>query len=261
MTLPTIRLLGLDFAVAAPAAVLDWVLERPATAGFNYVVTPNADHLVRLARAPGLRAVYDRAALRLLDSRVVRRAARVLGLPAPPVLPGSDLAAAVLAALVPGERITLVGLPPDWLPALVRRTGIAPPAHCNPARGFEHDPAALAAVVRFVEDHPARFVFLAVGAPRQEMLAAAIAVGGRARGLGLCVGAGIDFLAGRARRAPGWMQRTGLEWLHRLGQDPVRLVQRYLRDDPAVFALLLSERRRARDGGGQLYNGPGRPYV
>lgn len=257
MTLPTIRLLGLEFAAAAPGAVLDWVLARPATAGFGYVVTPNADHLVRLVREPGLRAVYDGAALRLLNSRVVQRAARALGLPAPPVLPGSDLVAAVLAALPPGERITLIGLPAAWLPALVRRTGIASPAHCDPPRGFEHDPAALAAVVRFVEDHPARFVFLAVGAPRQEVLAAAIAAGGRARGLGLCVGAGIDFLAGRVRRAPGWMQRAGLEWLHRLSQDPVRLARRYLRDDPAVFALLL----RARRGRAQVYNRPERPYV
>jgi exopolysaccharide biosynthesis WecB/TagA/CpsF family protein len=248
VSLPSVRLLGLDFAAAAPGAVLDWMLARPAATGFGYVVTPNADHLVRLARVPDLRGVYDGAALRLLDSRVVAGAARALGLPAPPVLPGSDLAAAVLAVLPPGERITLVGLPPAWLPALVRRTGIAAPAHCDPPRGFAHDPAALAAVVRFVEDHPARFVFLAVGAPRQELLAAAIAAGGRAQGLGLCVGAGIDFLAGRVRRAPRWIQRAGLEWLHRLSQDPARLARRYLRDDPAVFALLLAERRR---GGAQ----------
>jgi len=167
-------------------------------------------------------------------------------LPAPPVVAGSDLAADLLAALPSGERVTLVGLPPAWLPALVRRTGIAAPAHCDPPRGFVRDPAALAAVVRFVEEHPARFVFLAVGAPQQEVLAAAIAARGRARGLGLCVGAAMDFLAGRARRAPRWMQRAGLEWLHRLGCEPGRLARRYLRDDPAIFALLLAERRRLR---------------
>ena len=244
--IPTTRLLGLDFAAAAPATVLEWALARPAEAPFGYVVTPNADHLVRLAREPALASVYAAAELRLLDSRVVRRAARVLGLPPPPVVPGSDLAAALLAVLPPGERITLVGLPPVWLPALVRRTGIAPPAHCDPPRGFARDAAALAEVVRFVEAHPARFVILAVGAPQQELLAAAIAAGGRARGLGLCVGAAIDFLAGRARRAPWWMQRAGLEWLHRLGHEPRRLAARYLCDDPAIFALLLDERRRAR---------------
>ena len=245
--IPTVRLLGQEFAAAAPAAVRAWALARPAAAPFGYVVTPNADHLVRLARDPALASVYAAAELRLLDSRVVRRAARVLGLPAPPVVAGSDLTAALLAALPPGERITLVGLPAAWLPALVRRTGIAPPAHCDPPRGFAADPAALDAVVRFVEAHPARFVVLAVGAPRQEMLAAAIAAGGRARGLGLCVGAAVDFLAGRARRAPGWMQRGGLEWLHRLGREPGRLAGRYLRDDPEIFRLLLAERlRRAR---------------
>ena len=243
--IPVRRLLGLDFAAVPPAAILAWVLARPAAAGFAYVVTPNADHLVRLRRQPDLLPVYAGAALRLLDSRVVRLAARGLGLPAPPVVPGSDLTAALLAALPAGERVTLVGLPQAWLPALCRRTGLADPAHCDPPPRFEHDPAALAAVVRFVEAHPARFVLLAVGAPRQELLAAAIAARGRATGLGLCVGAALDFLAGRSRRAPGWMQAAGLEWLHRLGQDPARLARRYLREDPAIFAMLLAARRGA----------------
>ncbi|MDE2581399.1 MAG: WecB/TagA/CpsF family glycosyltransferase, partial [Rhodospirillales bacterium] len=166
----------------------------------------------------------------------------------------------VLAALPPGERITLIGLPAPWLEPLCRRTGIAAPAHCNPPRGFAQDKAALAAVVRFVEAHPARFVLLAVGAPQQERLAAAIAARGAATGLGLCVGAAIDFLAGRARRAPGWMQHAGLEWLHRLGQEPRRLARRYLRDDPAIFALLLAERQRRAAGGPEADAGASRGY-
>ena len=68
--------------------------------------------------------------------------------------------------------------------------------------------------------HPARFVFLAVGSPRQERLAAAIAATGQATGTGLCIGASLDFLAGVQRRAPSWLQRAGLEWLHRLRRRP-----------------------------------------
>ena len=50
------------------------------------------------------------------------------------------------------------------------------------------------------------------------------------------VGAAFDFHSGRVRQAPRWMQRSGLEWLYRLGSDPRRLAKRYLRNNPR-FAL------------------------
>jgi exopolysaccharide biosynthesis WecB/TagA/CpsF family protein len=96
--------------------------------------------------------------------------------------------------------------------------------------------------VAFVLAHPARFVFLAVGSPQQEVLAAAIAATGRATGIGLCIGASLEFLAGGSRRAPRWMQRCGLEWLFRLCRDPRRLAHRYLIHSPAVLAMLLRAR-------------------
>jgi N-acetylglucosaminyldiphosphoundecaprenol N-acetyl-beta-D-mannosaminyltransferase len=46
----------------------------------------------------------------------------------------------------------------------------------------------------------------------------------------LCIGATIDFLAGEKRRAPLWMRRVGLEWLHRVASEPRRLARRYARD-------------------------------
>jgi UDP-N-acetyl-D-mannosaminuronic acid transferase (WecB/TagA/CpsF family) len=239
----TVRLLGLDFADLDAAGAAALLAGRAAEAPFGYVVTPNADHLVRLARQPALLPLYRNAALCLLDSRVVRRAAVGLGLAAPCVATGSDLTAALLRAhLRPGERVTIVGLRPSLLPALVRACGLAPPAHYDPPMGFDRDPAAFRQTVEFVLAHPARFTFLAVGSPRQERLAAAIAASRRATGIGLCIGASLDFLAGAERRAPGWAQRAGLEWLHRLAADPKRLARRYLLDNPPIFALLLRER-------------------
>jgi exopolysaccharide biosynthesis WecB/TagA/CpsF family protein len=182
--------------------------------------------------------------LRLLDSRVVAGMGGVIGLPMPPVVTGSDLTEALLLALM-RERVTIIGLAPEWLPALVKRYGIPRPAHHNPPPGFEHDPAAFAAAVQFAVSHPARITFLAVGSPRQERLAAAIAASGQATGIGLCVGASLEFLAGGRRRAPVWMRRTGFEWLHRLLTNPRRLARRYLLDSPAIIPLLLRERWRA----------------
>lgn len=240
--MPTVRLLGLEFADLDVETAANWLSQRPAAAPFGYVTTPNADHLVRLRRTPELVTVYQDALMRLLDSRVVARVARLAGLAVPHVAPGSDLTALLLTRHVaPGERITIIGLQPQWLPALVAHCGIAPPAHHCPPRGFERDPASLRAAVDFVLMHPARFVFLAVGSPRQEMLAAAIASTQRATGVGLCIGASLEFLAGAARRAPLWMRYAGLEWLHRFGNNPRKLARRYLRDCPAVFPMLLRE--------------------
>jgi N-acetylglucosaminyldiphosphoundecaprenol N-acetyl-beta-D-mannosaminyltransferase len=238
-----LQLLGLEFADLDAAAAAELLAGRQASAPFGYVTTPNADHLVRLQRRPELRPLYQNAMLRLLDSRVVALAARLVGLCAPRVAPGSDLTALLLARhLRPGERITIVGLSPRWLPALVARCGLAPPAHCDPPHGFERDPAAMRSAVEFVLTHPARFVFLAVGSPRQEMLAAAIQATGGATGIGLCIGASLEFIAGAQPRAPVWMRNAGLEWLHRLCRDPRRLARRYLMDCPSIVPMLLRER-------------------
>ncbi len=238
-----VRLLGVDFADFDAEEAAARIAARPAGTPFGYVVTPNADHLVRLARQPALRPLYQNAAMCLLDSRVVRRAARTLALKAPRVATGSDLTARLLTRhVLPGERVTIIGLRARHLPALTAICDLAPPAHYDPPMGFDRDRDGMRRAVDFVLAHPARLVFLAVGSPRQERLAAAIAATGRATGTGLCIGASLDFITGAERRAPCWLQRAGLEWLHRLGTDPARLGRRYLLDNPPVFALLLRER-------------------
>lgn len=241
-----VRLLGLDFADTSTALAAALIAGRPPDAAFGYVVTPNADHLVRMHRSRNLRALYDNAWLRLLDSRVVAEVAHVVGLPTPSVAPGSDLTALLFERYVsPADRITIIGLAVRWLSPLLTRYGLAACAHYDPPRGFERDPAMLAATVAFVLAHPARYVFLAVGSPRQEILADAIRRCGRATGSGLCIGASLEFLAGAHRRAPGWMQRSGLEWLYRLGSDPLHMAHRYLLDSPVIIPLLLRERLRS----------------
>jgi N-acetylglucosaminyldiphosphoundecaprenol N-acetyl-beta-D-mannosaminyltransferase len=244
----TVSLLGFNFADLNADAAAKAIAARPADAPFGYVVTPNADHLVRLSRDPALATMYRDAWMRLLDSRVVAALGTVLGVPVPRVATGSDLTSLLLSRHIhPSEKITIIGLRSAWLPALVGRCGLAEPFHYDPPMGFDRDPAAFEATVAFVLSHPARLVFLAVGSPRQERLAAAIAATGRATGTGLCIGASLGFLAGAAPRAPRWLQRLGLEWAYRLGGDPRRLARRYLLDSPRIVPLLLRERRTAGD--------------
>ena len=57
----------------------------------------------------------------------------------------------------------------------------------------------------------------------------------------LGVGAAFDFHAGRVSQAPRWMQRSGLEWLYRLGCEPRRLWRRYLRNNPLFVLKFFSQ--------------------
>lgn len=63
----------------------------------------------------------------------------------------------------------------------------------------------------------------------------------------LGIGAGLDFWAGTAQRAPEWVSAAGLEWLYRLAREPRRLWRRYLVRDPAFLWILLRE-LRSREG-------------
>lgn len=207
---------------------------------YAYVVTPNADHLLRLQREPEFRRAYAQAAYILFDSRFLAHLLRLTRGLRLPVCTGSDLTGALLDKLArPQDRILLIGGSVEQAARLAARYDLHNLAHYNPPMGFAADPRAVEACLDFIEARsPFRFCFLAVGAPRQEMLALRLRQRGRARGLVLCIGASVDFLTGKQTRAPLWMQTLGLEWLHRLCQNPARMARRYLWEGPQLLAML-----------------------
>ncbi len=235
---------GIDFDPLDTAAAAAWLARITPDTPFRYVVTPNVDHIVRLdalgEQAPDGRALwraYRGAALVLCDSRVLARLARFYGV-ALPVAPGSDLTVRLLAKVAqPGDRIAIIGGDAALLAGLQARFPRLALVQHIPPMGMRDNPAALAAAAAFARDSAARFLLLAVGSPQQELLAALIAEASDATGCGLCIGASLDFITGRQRRAPRVVQRLGLEWAHRLASQPGRLWRRYLVDGPKIFRL------------------------
>jgi N-acetylglucosaminyldiphosphoundecaprenol N-acetyl-beta-D-mannosaminyltransferase len=207
---------------------------------FGYVVTPNVDHLIRYHDDPEFREQYADASYVLLDSRFLAHLLRVIRGTRVGVCTGSDLTARLISqAAAPHDSIVLIGGSAEQAGLLVQKFGLKALHHYNPPMGFIHDPREIEACLSFVEAHsPFRFCFLAVGAPQQEILAQSLKKRRAARGLALCIGASINFMTGKERRAPRWMQRSGLEWIYRLASDPSRLARRYLVRGPRVFALL-----------------------
>lgn len=239
-------------AKPAPAAKLTFQFDNYDLAGFTnvaanfgqnrygYVVTPNADHMIRLHEDASFRALYAAASYVLLDSRFLAKILRITKGLQLPVCTGSDLTAKLFSDVIKAEdSLVLIGGSVEQAQRLCARYGIKNLAHYNPPMGFIRDPKEVEACLRFIENHsPFRFCLLAVGAPQQELIAQNLKARGIARGLALCIGASINFLTGDERRAPVWMQQCGMEWLFRLLQAPGRMAKRYLVRGPRVFGLL-----------------------
>ena len=233
-----INFMNLDFSALDLDAALDAIAVRAALGGpFGYVATPNVDHMVGLAAEPARRALYEGAWLTLNDSRILAALAVRAGLVVPSA-PGADLAQRLFDEVIDRhEPITIIGGDAALIEALTRRYGLTDVRWYAPPGNLKAKPGAIVAAAVFAAEQKSRFTFLCVGAPQQEMIAYAMRARGDAAGIGVCVGAALEFLAGRKTRAPKWMRVWGLEWAFRLVSEPVRLWRRYLVDGPKVFAL------------------------
>ncbi|WP_417478075.1 WecB/TagA/CpsF family glycosyltransferase [Maricaulis sp.] len=223
------------------------IREREASKPFAFVVTPNVDHLVRLETDTVLATLYAQAWLTVCDSRVLELIGRFSGEKID-VTPGSDLTARLFETVIdPDETVTVIGASRDVIDAVTARYGLTDVRWHEPPMGLRHNREALEDCARFVAENPARFIFMCVGSPQQELVAEACLDRGDCTGLGLCVGASLDFLGGKTERAPAWMQRSRLEWLHRLASEPRRMWRRYLVDGPKVFLLWQRWRKAQRE--------------
>jgi N-acetylglucosaminyldiphosphoundecaprenol N-acetyl-beta-D-mannosaminyltransferase len=163
---------------------------------------------------------------------------------------GPDLMLTVIeAAAREHVAIGLLGGKPQVLDELMKRLAAKFPAldivyHFSPPfRPLDHTEDAR--IIDDINQSGARILFVGLGCPRQEMWMAEHA--GKVRAVMLGVGAAFDFHAGAVRQAPGWMQRTGLEWAFRFSQEPARLWRRYLYHNPRfMLAQWLGSSRRLR---------------
>jgi len=239
-----VQFIDVAFTARATQSVIEAVGSRPPDAPFAYIVTPNVDHVVRLQRSRSdLWPAYRAAWMTLCDSRILARLARRVGF-ALPVVPGSDLTAEMFDHVIqPTDRVAILGGRATTLGPLIDRYGLRDVRHYDPPMGFIHDPVEVAKAIRFLIEARARYSFLAVGSPQQEILAYRMVRATGGTGIGFCVGASLDFLTGVQDRAPPLMQRMSLEWLYRLGSNPRRMWRRYLIEGPEIFQIERSWRR------------------
>ncbi len=252
------RIGGEWFDSVTEESVADRVLAALAAGRGGRIVTPNVD-ILRLAAGHGAAAAEARgfladATLIVADGMPLVWASRLAGTPLPERVTGSGLIWTLSAALGTARKSVYIlgGKPaPDGSELAAAALAAACPGleiagHLAPPFGFDHDPSSYACVITEVVRARPDFVFVGLGFPKQERVISDLRAE-LARSWFLGCGAAVGFVAGQKRRAPFWMQRSGLEWAHRLAQEPGRLAGRYLAHD-APYAMKLLASAAARRG-------------
>lgn len=201
-------------------------------------------HTVNMARTrPDLRAVLPQMTL-FNDGVGLDMASRLLyGSRFPENLNGTDLTPALLRRLPAGTPVFLLGSAPGVADRAADRIRADYPDIT--VAGAQHGFFAARdeeAILTRIAASGARLVLVAMGHPRQELWAASAC-----RQLDmplLCVGAFLDFTAGKVSRAPAFIRRARLEWMYRLALEPRRLAKRYLLGNILFVVFILLQRLR-----------------
>ena len=222
-----------------------------ARTGFA-LATINLDHLVKLRADPRFRDAYAAQDLVVADGNPVVWLSRLAGRPVQ-LVPGSDLVMPLVRlAAAQDVAIALVGSTDDALKAAAQRIVAEEPGarivlRVAPSMGFDPHSEAAGGLLRQIADSGAGLCFIALGAPKQEQLAARGRIEAPAVGFA-SVGAGLDFLAGNQQRAPAWVRRIAMEWAWRMLSAPRRLVPRYARCAAILPGEAINAMRQRRDG-------------
>ena len=250
----TTSLMGVALDSLSEQETVERVLGDLAQAKGGWVCPVNLDVLRQVDASADVRDLVAGADLLVADGMPLVWASHVRGAPLPERVAGSALVHSLSAAAARDERsVFLLGGNPGAAEAAARRLteeapGLAIAGTLCPPMGFEHDIAELSTIERELLAARPDIVFVGLGFPKQERLVA------RLRPLlpqtwFLSCGISFSFVSGEIVRAPGIVQRLGLEWVHRMAQEPRRLARRYLIDGFPFLARMLASALRERRAG------------
>jgi N-acetylglucosaminyldiphosphoundecaprenol N-acetyl-beta-D-mannosaminyltransferase len=199
----------------------------------HYVVTANADFLAQARRDTGLRRILLDAPLVLCDGTPLVWLSRFFGNGLPERVAGADVVPELIRIAAKRRYgVFLLGTTDDTNTKAIAKLRLRFPdlqvtSYSPPFRPLEE--MNNQEIIRRIRLAKPDLLLVAFGCPKAEKW---IAMHYRQLGVPVTIGVGatIDFLAGRVKRAPQWMQRGGLEWIYRLCQEPRRLFKRYAGD-------------------------------
>lgn len=258
-----VNLLGVRLAPWTESQAVDHVLtslDSGSGQRGGWIVTPNVDILRLLVTDEAARRAVRGATVGLADGMPLVWASRLQGTPLPERVTGASLLHSLAAgAARDGRAVYLVGGADTVAEDAARRLATDHPGLAasgwSPPFGMQSTDAGIAEIGDRIAASGADIVFCGFGFPKQELLISAL----RNRFPDVWFvgcGAALTFAAGRIDRAPQWMQRSGLEWLHRLLSEPARMFRRYV-----VQGIPFAIRLLAVSFAGRLRRSPKRSHV
>lgn len=243
--LPVIELAGVELHAITERQTIAHIMAELDDGRGGVVVTPNLDYVRRCNKDLQFHAMVSEADLAVPDGMPLIWASRLAGTPLPERVAGSNLISSINAAAAErGKKVFFLGGNPGAADGAV---AVLKQRHPNldvvgthfPPFGFDKNPKMWADMCEVLVRTSPDIVFVALGAPKQEVTIAKLQqLLPNAWWIG--VGNSFSFLAGQVQRAPRWMQVTGLEWVHRLVQEPSKLWKRYLVSGVPFAAGLLA---------------------
>ncbi len=240
---PRVNILGVGVSAINMDIALNlidlWIARREP----HYVCVTPVHSIMECQRDPELRRIYNNSGMTTPDGMPLVWLSRLFGYYYVDRVYGPDLMLALCErSVTKGYRHFFYGGAegvPDQLAANLQRRFpglIITATYSPPFRALT--PEEDEQIVNMINDANPDIVWVGLGSPKQERWMAAH-IGRIKAPVLIGVGAAFDFLSGRKRQAPRWMQRAGLEWLFRLLSEPRRLWRRYLINNPIFIALVL----------------------
>lgn len=229
--IPTCNILGVNIAAINMGWLLDFLDHHLQEIKGDYICVSNVHTTVTSYRDPEYKDVQNGGLMAIPDGGPLSSVARRRGYRNTKRTTGPSLMGEIFSrSLEKGYRHFFYGSTEDTLSLLKKNlldkyhginiVGMYSP----PFRPLSNEEDQQ--IIKMINDAKPDFVWVGLGAPKQEWWMAEHQ--GKIDGLMIGVGAGFNYYAGNLKRAPQWMQNANLEWLYRLMQDPKRLFSRYL---------------------------------
>lgn len=248
-TLPSVSILGIPVHATSMAEAVDRVERFMGQPRLHQIATVNPEFVMTAQKDTDFRQVLQDADLCLADGIGLLYAARWLGSPLPERVPGSELVYHLAErAAEKGWRLFLLGAAPGVAEAAgAIFQNLYPALQIAGCHAGSPAPAENEEIVTRINESKADLLYVAYGAPRQDKWIARNRDRLENVRVALGVGGALDFVTGRAQRAPRWVQQLGLEWFHRLLHEPWRW-RRMLALPRFAVEVLRSGRGAAREG-------------
>ena len=241
-----VRILGLKIDNLTMLETIDNIARLIEENQNAMIFTPNVHRLVFGKKDSNIEEIYQKADMLIPDGMPLIWASRILGTPLKEKVSGSDLLPLFCQyASKKGYKLYFLGSAPgiadeakDIL--MQNNPGLKIIGTYSPPLGFENNIPEIIKITEMIKRENPDILFLGLGFPKEEeflrkykdIIQVPVSMG---------IGATFDFITGKQKRAPLWMQNCGFEWLHRLSHDPKRLWKRYLIGNTIFVFLVFRE--------------------